>query len=41
MPALAYLLGPMSYELECNLLLKRDGKVVLTELEAPDTAFGA
>src|SRR5512137_453687 len=34
MPALAYLLGPMSYEVECDLLLKRDGKVVLTELEA-------
>ncbi len=34
MPALAYLLGPMSYEVECILLLKRDGKVVLTELEA-------
>jgi 8-oxo-dGTP diphosphatase len=34
MPALAYLLGPMSYEVECDLLLKRDGKVVLTDLEA-------
>ena len=34
MPALAYLLGPMSYEVECDLTLKRDGKVVLTELDA-------
>jgi len=34
MPALAYLFGPMSYEVECDLTLKRDGKVVLTELEA-------